>query len=74
MSGVERVDGWRCSDGTIFHRTEQAAAEKYEENLHFTGWCREVFGSAYGNNDIAETILRNWQVTPLRLDAEAPKG
>lgn len=63
---LERVDGWRCSDGTIFHRTEQEKAQEHQTKLNFVVWCHETFAGSWTIEQVASKIWLEWEVRPQR--------
>lgn len=72
MSGIERVDGWRTSDGRIFPKYDKSEADQHELELEFIAWFQDEFGEILGTNDFAQTVLRNWTIS-RRGPAAMPK-
>ncbi len=65
MSGVERVNGWRTTDGQVF--ATEGLAQAHQDKLDFIEWCLAVIGPATGGA-IAEKIWRSWHISLRRTE------
>ncbi len=63
---VERVNGYRTSDGRLFDQHQHAEAVKYEADWQFKQWCEANIcrGGEWSASMVANAILEHWEVVP----------
>lgn len=61
MSGVERVDSWRTSDGEFF--ATEAEAQVHQDKIDFQEWFVDMINLSWPADMIAKEIWDYWHVT-----------
>lgn len=65
---LERVDGYRCSDGKIFTTDQYQKASKYEADYQFRQWCEANIcrGGEWSASMVANAILEHWELVSFK--------
>lgn len=70
MSALERVDGWRTSDGRIFPRSLQEDAELHQHKLDFAAWFSNNICIDGDEKAAVDAIWSAWSITPKLSEVE----